>query len=221
MSAAVNPQVIGEHIRRLRSDRGLSVRAFAAQTGFSPSFISQLENGQVSPSLGSLQKIAEALGVTLGEFFAAAQTGEEPMIVRVADRSRMDSTWTDAHIEALGAMARSRRLEPVLVIFAFIVTGEVTLTLADEESVMRPGDAVTLGSARGRGRRSGRTARVRDRSMVEAIHAQGVCAVEEFEQIAVKTSNAFNEQYNIWVSTGGYIRKGPGAYITTRFPAQF
>ena len=162
MSAPVNPQVIGEHIRRLRSDRGLSVRAFAAQTGFSPSFISQLENGQVSPSLGSLQKLAEALGVTLGEFFAAAGTGEEPLIVRVADRSRMDSTWTDAHIEALGAMARSRRLEPVLVIFgpggksgqhphapsreefAFIVTGEVTLTLADEESVMRPGDAVTL-----------------------------------------------------------------------------
>ena len=68
MSAPVNPQIIGEHIRRLRSDRGLSVRAFAAQTGFSPSFISQLENGQVSPSLGSLQKIADALGVTLGEF---------------------------------------------------------------------------------------------------------------------------------------------------------
>jgi transcriptional regulator with XRE-family HTH domain len=162
MSAAINPQVIGEHIRRLRSDRGLSVRAFAAQTGFSPSFISQLENGQVSPSLGSLQKIAETLGVTLGEFFAAAETGEVPLIVRVENRSRMDSTWTDAHIEALGAMAGSRRLEPVLVMFgpggksgqhphapsreefAFIVTGEVTLTLADEENVMVAGDAVTL-----------------------------------------------------------------------------
>ena len=50
---------------------------------------------------------------------------------------------------------------------------------------------------------------VRDRSkyikaVVEAIHAQGVCAVEEFEETAVKTSNAFNEQYNIWISTGGY-----------------
>jgi len=85
-----------------------------------------------------------------------------PLIVRVENRSRMDSTWTDAHIEALGAMARSRRLEPVLVIFgpggksgqhphapsreefAFIVTGEVTLTLADEENVMVAGDAVTL-----------------------------------------------------------------------------
>ena len=68
--------------------------------------------------------------------------------------------------------------------------------------------------------------RVLDRSkyvkaVVEAIHAQGVCSVEEFEEIAVKTSNDFNEQYNIWVSTGGYIRKGPGAYITTCFPAQF
>jgi len=162
MSAPVNPQVIGDHIRRLRSDRGLSVRAFAARTGFSPSFISQLENGQVSPSLGSLQKIAEGLGVTLGEFFVAAETGEESLIVRADERRRMDSTWTDAHIEALGAMARSRRLEPVLMIFgpggrsgthphahsreefAFIVKGEVTLTLADEENVMVPGDAVSL-----------------------------------------------------------------------------
>jgi transcriptional regulator with XRE-family HTH domain len=162
MSAPINPQVIGEHIRRLRSDRGLSVRAFAARTGFSPSFISQLENGQVSPSLGSLQKIAEALDVTLGEFFAAAETGDEPLIVRLEDRRRLDSTWTDAHIEALGAMARHRRLEPVLVVFgpggrsgthphapaaeefAFIIKGKVTLTLADEENVMVAGDAVTL-----------------------------------------------------------------------------
>jgi hypothetical protein len=68
--------------------------------------------------------------------------------------------------------------------------------------------------------------RVLDRSryikaVVEAIHAQGVCAVEEKEEIGVKTSNDFNEQYNIWVSSGGYIRKGKGAYITTCFPAQF
>ena len=68
--------------------------------------------------------------------------------------------------------------------------------------------------------------RVRERApyikaVVEAIHAQGVCAVEQFEEIAVKTSNDFNEQYNVWVSSGGFIRKGPGAYITTCFPASF
>ncbi len=119
MSKPIEPRVIGEHIRRLRLKRHVSMRAFAAQTGFSPSFISQLENGQVSPSLGSLQKIAETLGVTLGEFFAAAasQAEEEEMIVRAADRRRLDSTWTDVHLETLGSMSRSRRLEPVLAVF--------------------------------------------------------------------------------------------------------
>ena len=131
------------------------------QTGFSASFISQLENGQVSPSLGSLQKIADALGVTLGEFFATSQTGEEALIVRPADRRRLDSTWTDAHLEAW-PMNQSRKLEPVLVVFgpggksgkhshshsldefAFVVKGRVTLTLGDEDCELMPGDAVTL-----------------------------------------------------------------------------
>jgi transcriptional regulator with XRE-family HTH domain len=106
MSTPVDPHVIGEHVRRLRSDRHISVRGFAALTGFSASFISQLENGQVSPSLGSLHKIAEALGVTLGEFFAAAETGHDE--------------------------------------FAFVLRGQVTLTLADEQNTLAVGDAVTL-----------------------------------------------------------------------------
>src|SRR5947207_10625269 len=117
MSTVVDPHVIGEHVRRLRTQRRMSVRGFAAETGFSASFISQLENGQVAPSLGSLHKIAEALGVTLGEFFAAAERGDEPLIVRPEDRQRLDSTWSDAHIEALGAMRPGHRLEPMIAIF--------------------------------------------------------------------------------------------------------
>jgi quercetin dioxygenase-like cupin family protein len=162
MGTPVDMRVIGEHIRKLRLKRHVSVRGFAVQTGFSPSFISQLENGQVSPSLGSLQKIAEVLDVTLGEFFAAATNGEDALIVRPPDRRRMDSTWTDAHLEALGPMTPSRRLEPVLAIFgpggksgkhthghsheefAFVLKGRVTLTFGDEENELGPGDAVTL-----------------------------------------------------------------------------
>jgi len=163
MSTAVDPRLIGDHIRRLRLKHHVSVRTFAAQTGFSASFISQLENGLVSPSLGSLQKIAEALRVTLGEFFAAtASTAEESLIVRPTERRRLDSTWTDAHLEALGPMTRGRRLEPVLVIFgpggqsgkrvhsqsreefAFILRGRVTLTLSDEGHDLGAGDSVTL-----------------------------------------------------------------------------
>ena len=67
--------------------------------------------------------------------------------------------------------------------------------------------------------------RVLDRSkyigtVVKNIQAKGVCSREELEEIQVKTTNEFNEQYNIWTSAG-YIRRAPGAYITTCFPAQF
>ncbi len=163
MGTAVEPRLIGEHVRRLRLKHHLSVRTFAAQTGFSPSFISQLENGLVSPSLGSLQKIAEALGVTLGDFFAAtASSAEESLVIRHSGRRRLDSTWTDAHLEALGPMTRSHRLEPVLAVFgpggksgkhvhsqpheefAFVLRGRVILTLSDEDSELGAGDAVTL-----------------------------------------------------------------------------
>jgi len=53
---------IGHHVRHLRKKAGLSVRALGARTAFSASFISQLENGLVSPSIGSMQKIAAASG---------------------------------------------------------------------------------------------------------------------------------------------------------------
>jgi hypothetical protein len=63
--------------------------------------------------------------------------------------------------------------------------------------------------------------KVRDRqkyvdAVVSAIQAQGICAKDDNEEIAVKNTNAFHEQYNIWTS-GGYVR----AYITTCIPAQF
>ena len=54
-------------------------------------------------------------------------------------------------------------------------------------------------------------------AVVRAIQAQGICAKDDNEEIAVKNTNDFHEQYNIWTS-GGYVRR---AYITTCIPAQF
>ena len=46
----------------------MSVRALATKTGFSASLISQVENSQIMPSIGSLERIAAVLGVNLSEF---------------------------------------------------------------------------------------------------------------------------------------------------------
>lgn len=81
---------VRDAVRRLREARGLSVRTLASKCGFSASFISQVELGQASPSIASLDRIAAALGVTLGEFFQAV-TPSGPSIIRAAERQVMQS----------------------------------------------------------------------------------------------------------------------------------
>ncbi len=57
-------------------------------------------------------------------------------------------------------------------------------------------------------------------AVVNALRQAGFCAVDQVEEVAVKRTNDFNEQYNVWTSDG-YVRSGPGAYVTTCYPAQF
>ena len=85
---------VGERIRQLRLGLGMSVRALAAKTGFSPSLISQAENSQVTPSIGSLERIAMALGVSLGQFFA------EPETSTVRSGARQPSSKAHQHLVA-------------------------------------------------------------------------------------------------------------------------
>jgi quercetin dioxygenase-like cupin family protein/DNA-binding XRE family transcriptional regulator len=153
---------VGELVRRLREQRGLSLRALGTATDFSASFLSQLENGQVSPSISSMERIANTLGVTLGEFFSALGSTEGGVVVRAADRVEMQSQWSQAVMQALSPMTRGSLLEPLLITlepggrsgkhptarpreeFAFVVEGEVQLTLGPDTFRMSAGDAATI-----------------------------------------------------------------------------
>src|SRR5262249_9638314 len=64
---------IGSTIRRLRRERGLSLRDLGRSTGFSISFLSLVERGRSSISLTSLHTLAVALGVEMSEFFPKPQ----------------------------------------------------------------------------------------------------------------------------------------------------
>ena len=140
----------------------MSVRTLAKQSGFSPSFMSQVENGQVSPSISSMEKIATVVGVSLGDFFEAVTGGEGGRIVRVADRQGLSSGWSNAEIEALNIPGPLARLEAMLITlrkgarsgkhpyahpqeeFAYVIQGEVILTLGPEEHRLGRGDAATI-----------------------------------------------------------------------------
>ena len=56
---------LAREIHELREKRGLSQRELAERLGTTQSAVARLEAGNVSPSLPTLDKVAEALGVEL------------------------------------------------------------------------------------------------------------------------------------------------------------
>jgi len=133
----------------------------AGRCGFSASFLSQVELGRASPSIASLDRLATALGVTLGEFFdGMAAAG--PAIIRPAERQALHSGWSRARIEALTPRNPECWLEALLItlrpggasgsrlhvhgteILALVFEGEALLTLGDASQNLEKGDAVMI-----------------------------------------------------------------------------
>jgi XRE family transcriptional regulator, regulator of sulfur utilization len=157
------PRHVGEAIRKLRENINMSVRTLASKCGFSPSFISQVENGQSSPSIASLERIAAALSVTLVQFFQSTEA-EAPAIIKASRRSALSSGWSRAKLELLSSDSERSRLNPVLVTlapdgassktpvshpnqqFAMVFEGTILLTLEHTSEVLQRGDAVTIPS---------------------------------------------------------------------------
>src|ERR1039457_1604094 len=67
---------IGQRIRQLRESRGMTQSQLQTRSNVSRSYLSRIESGQMTPSLGTLEKISEALGVGLNRFFVPETNGE-------------------------------------------------------------------------------------------------------------------------------------------------
>ena len=68
---------VGAKIRHFRTLQGLSQEKLAWQAGIAPAFLGQLERGLKSPTIKTLEKITDALHISMAEFFAGpAETSE-------------------------------------------------------------------------------------------------------------------------------------------------
>lgn len=157
---------IGERLRDVRQSRSLSLRALGELTGFSASFLSQVELGQASPSLGSLQRIADALGVTVSGLLDQGQG--LGAVVRKAGREAVRSAWSKATLESLVPASGDEKLQALLLrlekggktgalscargrrLFAYCTSGSVAAVLAEpkEELLVEAGDSVVLDGPR-------------------------------------------------------------------------
>lgn len=80
---------IGERIKNLRNERGLTLSEFGKLVNLSPSYLSQIENGKTSPSLTTLIDMGRLLDVEIRTFFE--DTSEVAFISRAAKREALDA----------------------------------------------------------------------------------------------------------------------------------
>ncbi|MER5365780.1 MULTISPECIES: helix-turn-helix transcriptional regulator [unclassified Streptomyces] len=100
MSEADTP-LVGPGIRRRRRALEMTLAEVAGRAGLSVPFLSQIENGRSRPSMGSLQRIADALGTSAVQLLS---TAEAPRPVDVVRHSSAAVRETGAQGESDGRM---------------------------------------------------------------------------------------------------------------------
>lgn len=89
--------LLGEWVRRVRQEQGLSQRALADQSGLSRSYVCDIERGRgAEPSLTTLDKLAAALGASRADLMRAAGLIDRALVPRESeDERRMLSVYRD------------------------------------------------------------------------------------------------------------------------------
>jgi len=104
---------VGKRLRELREGRGISMRALATRSGLSANALSMIERGRTSPSVSTLYKLADALGVPITAFFGEQSQRQSAILVKADQRTRvpfMRGVW-----EGLGGELFSGRVEPFML----------------------------------------------------------------------------------------------------------
>jgi transcriptional regulator with XRE-family HTH domain len=149
--------LVGEHVRRRRRDRGLTLAAVAELTGLNVGYLSQVENDKASPSLETLAALAEALDVPIAWFLLDQSVG--PRVVRASERPAREMPTADARMSQVdGGIARDlaifEALMPAGLRTGFhahpgdehhmVLSGHVRITQGESVVEAGPGDYVLL-----------------------------------------------------------------------------
>jgi transcriptional regulator with XRE-family HTH domain len=160
-------KLIASRVLALRDARGLSLTALAERSGVSRSNISLIERGESSATATVLDKLAGALGVTLGSLFEAGDGGSAPEPPSPFSPAASQPVWTDP-----GSGYMRRQLSPparspmqlVEVIFppgqrvaydqvrreadvyqqVWLLEGEMEITAGEGRWKLSPGDCLAI-----------------------------------------------------------------------------
>jgi transcriptional regulator with XRE-family HTH domain len=173
---------LGQRIKDLRAERQLQQRQLAEKAGLTPSMLSQIESGRLTPSLHTLGKLSGALGVPIAALFEATPNGRLH-VSRARDYPvvSFDGTTEKWHVLGAGLFKGKIRgvvstlgprgkgvktdkviLDPGQMKLFYVIDGKVTLHYNGESHVLQSGDSAYLdgGTAHGWENVGAKTAKV-------------------------------------------------------------
>ena len=153
---------VGTRLREIRQERGKSMRALARMSGLSTNALSMIERGLTSPSVSTLYKISEALGIPITAFFRTEVPRHDIVFRKSSDRSRV--TFQRGVWEGLGGESFIGRVEPFMLTlesgassgrtslihsgheFVLCIQGQLEYEVEDQRFLLEPGDSLLFAS---------------------------------------------------------------------------
>jgi len=164
------PIAVGERVKRIREQKGLSLKDMAQRTGLSEAMIRQIEDELISPPLGTLIRLGKALDMQMGTIISPA--GPRPYTIVRADERKAVSRYASKQGQRLGYSYQhlafdkgDRNMEPFLVTlepsdvedelsshdgeeFIFVLKGDMEARIGEATEILHPGDCIYYDSTR-------------------------------------------------------------------------
>ena len=146
---------VGPRLKRIRTQRGVTLTALSDATGISKSTLSRLENGQRRPSLELLLPLAQAHRVPLDDLVGAPEVGDPRIRLkprRVKGRTVIPLTKQPGAVQAWKIIIPANQSNPQPRThdgyeWLYVLTGQMRLVLGDQDLVLGAGEAVEFDTA--------------------------------------------------------------------------
>ncbi len=151
--------LIGQRLKKRRSELNLSLRALAGQTELTAAFLSQVERGVSNPSLNTLRRIADFLNVPM-LYFLDERPNPSP-VVRVQERSQIeldefavsyemlspDLSGSFVTIQGYLKPGNENIVRPLSIEteeMVLVLNGKLLVGIGNEEFTLNVGDSITF-----------------------------------------------------------------------------
>lgn len=154
---------MGDQVRILRTEAGLSLRDLASQTGLSPTLLSQVERGVREPSLKTIRALSAVFGASTASLFAESapltahhsRPGERSRLVTPKGLVQYERlTPNNGQLEVLlgvlqpGEASSDEQWAHIAVECAYVVSGTVTIQVGEQSFEVVAGEALTFDASR-------------------------------------------------------------------------